>query len=70
MLVNMQHSDSSLKTYWESLNSSTADTAKTPFVIRKQLLYRVRYDRDGKEVRQLVVPDVLRKFLDLHISQY
>jgi len=55
MLVDMQRSDSSLKTYWDSLNSSTADTAKTRFVIRKQLLYRVSYDRNGKEIKQYLM---------------
>jgi len=60
MLMEMQRNDSSLKICWKNIEDNAGSEGKSNFVIRNQLLYRVGYDKEGKEINQLVIPETLR----------
>ena len=60
ILVQMQRDDLTLKSCWDNIKGSKEDDTGVAYVARKDLLYRVSYDKDGKEIHQLVVPEELR----------
>jgi transposase InsO family protein len=60
LLVQMQCDDSSLKSRWDNIRGNSGQDTGIAYVIRKDLLYRVSYDKDGKEIHQLVVPEEMR----------